>query len=812
MDVSSLAGRLPERDVPRYNSSVKEHDDLGYILTRHWRDTRDGNEIELWLATAEGVRRVLITGQRSVAFVLAEQRPQVERLVAGRSGVELSELPMKTFEQQPVLGLYTKGYREMLALEKRFGEAGVALFEADVRPDERYLMERFITASVSLGVDLVQERGAIVNPRLRPAEGYRPSLRLVSLDIETSAHGQLYSIALEGCGDRQVFMLGDRHAEVPADLDFKLTYFDDRAGIIIALNNWFRHNDPDAIIGWNVVQFDLRLLQACADECGLKLSIGRGASAIEWRDHRRREGYVFASIPGRLVVDGIEALRSASWSFESFSLEFVARELLGEGKDIDDPYSRMAEIERRFNEDKPLLARYNIKDCELVTRIFDKTRLMEFLLERGNTTGLQADRSGGSIAAFSHLYLPRMHREGYVAPNIGSRPGESYPGGFVMDSRPGIYDSVLVLDYKSLYPSIIRTYLIDPIGMIEGSLSSDPAETIPGPNGTRFSRTRHCLPGLIAQLWTSRDKAKKEGNTPLSQALKLLMNAFIGVLGASGGRFFDPKLAAACTLRGHEIMRQTRIWVESKGYEAIYGDTDSIFIWLGKRHSEEDAVRVGEALVEFINTSWRDLLQQTLAIECHLEIEFDTHYHRFFMPTVRNSEQGSKKRYAGLTVDADGREEMVFRGLETVRSDWTPLAKRFQGGLLERIFKGDAYADFVREYVRDLRAGLMDEALVYRKRLRGRLDSYDRVIPPHVRAAILADENNARLGRPRQYQTGGWIRYVMTTNGPEPVEARKSAIDYEHYVVHQLKAVGDAILMPMGDRFDLLTSYQSELF
>ena len=182
------------------------------------------------------------------------------------------------------------------------------------------------------------------------------------------------------------------------------------------------------------------------------------------------------------------------------------------------------------------------------------------------------------------------------------------------------------------------------------------------------------------------------------------------------------------------------------------------------------------------------------------------------MPTVRNSEQGSKKRYAGLTVEADGREEMVFRGLETVRSDWTPLAKRFQGGLLERIFKGDAYADFVREYVRDLRAGLMDDALVYRKRLRGRLDSYDRVIPPHVRAAILADENNARLGRPRQYQTGGWIRYVMTTNGPEPVEARKSAIDYEHYVVHQLKAVGDAILMPMGDRFDLLTSYQSELF
>jgi DNA polymerase II len=791
---------------------VKERDDLGYILTRHWRDTRDGNEIELWLATAQGVRRVLITGQRSVAFVLAAQREQVERIIAGHGGLELAALPMKTFAQEPVLGLYTQGHRLMQALQKRFTEAGVVILEADIRPDERYLMERFITASVTVGVDFASERGTIVNPRMRAAAGYRPSLTLVSLDIETSAHGQLYSIALEGCGERQVYMLGDSQAPVPPGLDFKLTYFDARADIIIALNNWFRHNDPDAIIGWNVIQFDLRLLQACADQCGLTLSLGRDASPIEWRDHRRREGYMFASIPGRLLVDGIEALRSASWSFASFSLESVARELLGEGKDIDDPYSRMEEIERRFHHDKPLLARYNLKDCELVTRIFQKTKLMDFLLERANTTGLQADRNGGSVAAFSHLYLPRMHREGYVAPNVGAPSGESYPGGFVMDSRPGIYDSVLVLDYKSLYPSIIRTYMVDPVGMAEGSLSDDPAATIPGPNRTRFSRTRHCLPGLIAQLWSGRDKAKEEGNRPLSQALKLLMNALIGVLGAAGGRFFDPKLVSAVTLRGHQIMRQTQAWVEGRGYAAIYGDTDSIFIWLGRKHTEEEAVNVGDELVNFINAAWRELLWNTLAIECHLEIEFDTHYHRFFMPTTRNSDQGSKKRYAGLSIDADGREEMVFRGLETVRSDWTPLAKRFQGGLLERIFKRQPYADFVREYVQDLRAGRMDDALVYRKRLRGRLDAYDRAVPPHVRAAMLADQNNVRLGRPRQYQTGGWISYVITTQGPEPIEARKSAFDYDHYLLHQLKPVGDAILSQMGDRFDALSSDQSELF
>src|ERR1700756_6018103 len=93
---------------------------------------------------------------------------------------------------------------------------------------------------------------------------------------------------------------------------------------------------------------------------------------------------------------------------------------------------------------------------------------MAFLLDRTAVTGLPVARSGGSVAAFTHLYMPRMHRQGYVAPNLGDVAGAASPGGFVMDSRPGLYDSVLVLDYKSLYPSIIRTFLIDPVGLVDG--------------------------------------------------------------------------------------------------------------------------------------------------------------------------------------------------------------------------------------------------------------------------------------------------------------------------------------------------------
>lgn len=112
----------------------------------------------------------------------------------------------------------------------------------------------------------------------------------------------------------------------------------------------------------------------------------------------------------------------------------MSQTLLGEGKDSDSPYDRMDEINRRFREDKPALARYNLQDCRLVTRIFEHTHLTEFLLARAAVTGLAPDRMGGSVAAFTHLYLPPMHRKGYVAPDPGEKPGEPIPGGFVMDS------------------------------------------------------------------------------------------------------------------------------------------------------------------------------------------------------------------------------------------------------------------------------------------------------------------------------------------------------------------------------------------
>ena len=782
----------------------------GFVLTRHWRDTPEGVEVALWLATDAGPVHLRLPPQPAVAFVPAIHRERAAAVIRQERGAVLKPLQLADFRHRPVLGLYCPQYRQLMNLERPLRAAGVDVYEADVRPPERYLMERFITAPV-LFAGTPDAQGGLRDAQLKPTSDYRPRLKLCSLDIETTMRGELYSIGLHGCGQRQVYMLGPPNGEA-GSVDFALEYCDSRAALIERLNDWLAAHDPDAIIGWNLVQFDLRILREHAERLKVPLRLGRGGDEMGWREHGSRNNHFFAAAAGRLIIDGIEALRSAFWSFPSFSLESVAQTLLGEGKAIDNPYQRMDEINRMFAEDKPALARYNLKDCELVTRIFERTGVLDFLLERATVTGLAADRSGGSVAAFEHLYLPLMHRQGFVAPNLGERMPETSPGGFVMDSRPGLYDSVLVLDYKSLYPSIIRTFLIDPVGLIEGLRQPGDADSVEGFRGARFSRTRHCLPAIVERVWEGREAAKREGNKPLSQALKIIMNAFYGVLGSSGCRFFDPRLASSITMRGHAIMHQTRQLIEAQGYQVIYGDTDSTFVWLGGAQDDETATQIGQGLVAHINAWWRERLQAEFGLTSALELQFETHFRRFLMPTIRGAEEGSKKRYAGLVTQPDGSDGLVFKGLETVRSDWSPLAQQFQQALYRRVFMGEPYADYVREFVRATRAGEHDDLLVFRKRLRRKLSDYERNVPPQVRAARLADEQNARLGRPRRYQSGGWISYLITLAGPEPLEALQSPIDYEHYVSRQLQPVADAILPFVDDDFTRLVDDQLGLF
>ncbi|MGR5163653.1 DNA polymerase II [Vibrio owensii] len=782
----------------------------GFLLTRQARDIKGQTQIELWLSTENGPTQLLIQGERPVFFIEQAQIEQTKQFATSKQiAVDIRPLELKNFQLTPLAACYTQTTKDAFALQDELKQNDIVHFEGDVRLADRYLMERFIKGSMEFTGNLQSRNGfqRVQNAKCRTGE-YQPKLHVVSLDLECSEKGILYSIGLDSPVDSRVIMIGE-----PEPADTPIQWVKDEKALLEALIEWFKQFDPDVIVGWNVIDFDFRLLHKRAEWHNMKLMLGRADQPSFFRSSAQsQQGFI--SIPGRVVLDGIDTLKTATYHFRSWSLESVSQELLGEGKEIHNVHDRMDEINRMYRSDKPSLAKYNLQDCVLVNKIFDHTHLLDFAIERSRLTGVELDRVGGSVAAFTNLYLPQIHRAGYVAPNLHPENWIASPGGYVMDSIPNLYDSVLVLDFKSLYPSIIRSFLIDPMGLVEGlqlEIGKAEDEAVPGFRGGQFHRSKHFLPEMIEKLWAARDVAKKNNEKAFSQAIKIIMNSFYGVLGSSGCRFFDTRLASSITMRGHEIMKQTKVLIEDKGYQVIYGDTDSTFVSLNGMYSQADADKIGNELVDYINQWWNDHLRSEYNLNSILELEYETHYRKFLMPTIRGAETGSKKRYAGLIGEGE-QERIIFKGLESARTDWTPLAQRFQNTLYQMIFHGEDPSDYVREMVEKTNAGEFDDQLVYQKRLRRKLHEYQKNIPPQVRAARLADDINAKLGRPLQYQNRGRIEYLITVNGPEPHEYLNSPIDYQHYIDKQLKPVADAILPFIGTDFEQLSAPQMGLF
>ena len=772
----------------------------GFLLTRQWHDSVDGIELRFWVSTKSGPAQIIIDKQQAVCFIRRENKLKLG------SSIQRKPLDLTTLQKEAVDGLYFPQQSQLNKLREHLSYDKSQLLESEVKPTERYLMERFITASLEIDGGVTQREGYLEfnNPVLKRATN-TPDLRWVSLDIETEdLRGKLYSIAVTSGDHEQVFMIQNRpDSDRNVDKEtINITWCNSEKEALQGFFKWLKKYDPDVIIGWNVVAFDLDFIQWKCKELNIPLDLGRGAkqdqnSAILVP---RQSGHMhIARIPGRVVLDGITSLRGAFWSFESFALEYVADKLLGRRKLISAATGseKLAEIRRQYREDPVALAKYNLEDCRLVAEIFEKTDLLNFSIQRAQMTGLAIDRQGGSSAAFDNLYLPRLHRQGFVAPDIGSQKNTQHsPGGYVMDSQPGLYENVLVLDFKSLYPSIIRTFKIDPLGL---AVDTDLENSIPGFLEAEFSRDKHILPDIVTQLWYERDVAKKENNQPLSQAIKIIMNSFYGVLGSSGCRFFNPQLASSITMRGHQIIQKSKEIIEQQGYSVIYGDTDSVFVLLGEGKSINTCLAVGKKLQETLNNWWKVHLEEDFQLESHLEIEFETHYLRFLMPTIRGAEKGSKKRYAGM-IQQGSEMKMIFKGLETVRTDWTPLAREFQQELYQRIFNRLPFEDFINNTHDALIKGELNNKLTYTKRLRRPLESYTSIQPPQVKAA-------RKMKNP-----GRKIQYVITLNGPEPIENIRSTPDYQHYVDKQLAPVADSILYFLDTSFEIITARQLDVF
>ena len=722
-------------------------------------------------------------------YVRVSDRHTVEEQ-AGTYDVTLSDSEWTTMDGESVICLYGR-LSNLRRLGDLLQEKNIRTYEADLNISMQYLIYQAFRGAVRIeghwrkgdGVDRVY-----YNPSLTPA-AWDPDLVVLSLDIETNADAtEVYAAALVGAGPEARHRTEEIHMVGPAlpdDPPQVICYPNERL-FLDGLVHRIRTIDPDILTGWNVVDFDLPVLAKRCEAHGVIFNPGRTKEKA-WHRESRIWGGSRMVVYGRQVLDALHMIRATLLKFDDYRLGTVAQALLGRGKTLEatDDEGMAERIRRAYQEDRQAFCEYCLEDARLVQDIIEHEGLIRLTVQRTVLTGLPLERVWGSIAPFETMYISELHQRGLVAPSVGvdraNRGGS--PGGMIIAPQAGLYHQVWVFDFRSLYPSIMRTFNIDPLAYIRArqkGTDNGSSDAITAPNGAIFDRQPGILPDILARFFEQRARAKAAGDDLASFVYKILMNACYGVLATGACRFANNELVGAITGFGHHFLTWVRNLLEQEGYHVLYGDTDSVFVDSGlsgdidaeTAHQEAAALcrRVNERLARYITEEYK--------VVSHLELEFEKYYRRFLLPSVRGrNNQGRAKGYAGLRVDTSG-EHLEIIGMEAVRRDWTDMAHDLQRELLDLLFH-DAPRDDLEErifqWVSHVRSGRKDNDLVYRKSLRKPVEDYIRTQPPHVQAARLMPNPS------------GVIHYVITTEGPQPAGRATAPLDYDHYVQKQIE-------------------------
>jgi DNA polymerase-2 len=336
------------------------------------------------------------------------------------------------------------------------------------------------------------------------------------------------------------------------------------------------------------------------------------------------------------------------------------------------------------------------------------------------------------------------------------------------------------------------------------------------PNGAAFSREKGILPELIAAYFAARRRALDAGDEAASFVYKILMNSFYGVLGTPSCRYGRTELAGAITSFAKKWLHFSRDWFIQKGYRVLYGDTDSLFVetGLGDEASYETFLEWGKGCTGELNAVLKETVRDEYGLESFMELRFEKPYRRFMIPPLRNpggEGRGRAKGYGGYLLDREGSLSVEVKGMEAVRSDYTPLARRIQVELLELVFSGGGEADFknqVNKILREMRLGKLDGELVYRKRLSRAPETYTASTPPQVKAARALGWKNKK----------GTVEYVWTINGPEPFMNENgqllahAPLDYDHYAESQVLPTARSIAAAAGWNVEVFLSPGRDYF
>lgn len=331
-----------------------------------------------------------------------------------------------------------------------------------------------------------------------------------------------------------------------------------------------------------------------------------------------------------------------------------------------------------------------------------------------------------------YILLHEFHRNKYICPDkeygkgrakqaeenedgdegADTKKKDKYKGGLVFEPEKGLYDKfILVMDFNSLYPSIIQEYnicftTVDRSSMAENE-NEEKVPEVPG------EQAQGILPKLISTLVKRRREVKKLMKDKRATAeemaiwdtkqlaLKLTANSMYGCLGYTQSRFYARPLAMLTTFKGREILRSTKELAESNQLQVIYGDTDSVMINTNADNIAQ-ALSVGVEFKRSVNERYK-----------LLEIDIDNIFRRLLLH--------AKKKYAAINMaEVDGKyvEKLEVKGLDMKRREYCALSKEASQRLLNEILSGEdpeVVLEKIHEYLRELADKMRENTIPVQK-------------------------------------------------------------------------------------------------
>ncbi len=548
------------------------------------------------------------------------------------------------------------------------------------------------------------------DPDIKSINPFKPNLRYCSIDIENSIEtGMIYVIGL-AIWDSGNESNTEVHKEA---ISIKIDEF---SNVLDAerdlLNNFVKkinEIDPDIITGYNIGGYDLPHLMKRASICNIKLKIGRDGSEPYTNTKNERLWRLY----GRVFID-------AWWEIKMHirpkqeTLEYVSRTYLG------DNFRKMdvnrTDIDNEWKSSKDKVTEYCINDAYLALEILKKLKRVEMGIDMGIVSKLNLDDSiNGRTSLFIDSLLIREADRNMIGVPMNfynSDNDEQIEGGYVHEMKPGIYNWIVVLDFKSMYPSIIISKNICFTTLNQSGTIKSPVENV---NFLSKDVKVGLIPTLLSRLMKERDEHKRQMDITtdsnerryhdgLQYTIKILMNSFYGVFASSFYRFTDKKIGGSITSFARSEIRNVIDQIEKNNYEIIYSDTDSVFVNT-KASSLDESVSIG--------TKFSDMFSKGGAT-----LEFQYVMKSFYS-------HGKKKRYIGRVVWP--KEMTIVRGYEMRRTDSFDYQSYALSVIFDTILDGnsDKLLEKARELINNVREGKVGiEKLVISRSVREDIDTY----------------------------------------------------------------------------------------